>query len=67
MSIPDSWGADKDGHVQFLFSIPSLIYLNVFLIHEFFLKPTTDPEAVMHGGGLLPLGGVEETSENRAH
>jgi LDH2 family malate/lactate/ureidoglycolate dehydrogenase len=38
MSIPTSWGADKDGHA------------------------TSNPKDVMGTGGLLPLGGDEESS-----
>jgi len=35
-SIPNTWGADKDG------------------------LATVNPDEVLHGGALLPLGGIEE-------
>ena len=49
-AIPSGWAVDSKG-------FKTVIYFSI----KFIGQPTTNPDECWNGGGLMPLGGVEQT------
>lgn len=57
--MPRGWGVDKSGMVS-----PSSLTTACKLHNHSYLQETTDPGAMLDGGGLMPLGGSELTGRH---
>ena len=59
--MPRGWGVDESGMVS-----PSSLTTGCNPYNHSYLQETTDPGAVLDGGGLMPLGGSEITGRSLA-
>ena len=57
--MPRGWGVDESGMVS-----PSSLTTGWKPHNHSYLQETTDPGAVLDGGGLMPLGGSEITGRS---